>query len=835
MPAAIAGLAISGGAALTASAIGGTAGALVGAGITVGLNYWLKPPEEDENQITQNNLTGNWTGTNEAIPVIYGRRRVGGTVAFAATSYAQGAGPRNKAYLWLVLVLGEGEVDGYDAVYFDNEDIDGTDFEERTLVLFHAGAEDQLADPELVAAVPEWTLDHRLRSLAYVVIRLKWHKDVFVDGVPDPITMDVRGSKVLDPRTSTEEFSSNPALTIRDFLANPIYGWSVPSDEIHDDSFEAAANYCSQLVDVPDGEGGTTTAPRYTCNGVLDTSQTPLENLNRLLIGCRGLLVESGGLYRLMIDAPTPSTFAFDENNIVGGWNITLPGKDRLHNRVRARFFNKAKNWQPDFAIADSPALRVKDGGALLEGKIDLPFCDNYEEAYRLAAIALNESRQGIIVQFRATIAGMVCEVGDVGTISHNTPGWNGKPFRIDRITLLAEGDVEITCREYDETIYDWGVIPEVDPSPNTDLPSPTDIAAPGVPTMSEELYETRQGTGVKAKAIVAWEDSEGPFVAEYRLEWKLTAADDWTLVGVTNATGYDILDVAPGTYDIRVAAINSIGVTSEFSTRSSVTISGLGAPPAAISNLTIGAINSVAVLNWSQSQDLDVRIGGSVQFRHSSNLTGATWATSHQVGQAPGSASQIVLPLLSGTYLCRAIDSSGTRGPVASVTSAAANVLEFANVASLVLHPTWSGTHDNTEVYNSSDLQLQSSGGDVLAQGVFTPTSGIDAITVKNLRIRFEVDLACINTADDFDSRSGNVDTWEDWDGTTAAPCEFIVEVRTTPDNPGGKSPDWGDWTPFVAEDVYARGLEFRVKLSSEDPAYNIRVDTLTIFAEEL
>jgi hypothetical protein len=353
----------------------------------------------------------------------------------------------------------------------------------------HTGADDQPADEELVESVSEWTTAHRLRGTAYLYTRLKYDQDVFPGGVPT-ITALVNGRKVYDPRDTSTAFSNNPALCIRDYLTNTRYGRGIDSSLIDDTSFSAAANYCDETVTI----GGQSVA-RYTCDGVVDTGRTSLENIKELLTACRGFLIFSGGKYKLVIDKPETATFTFNEDNVVGGWAIGLGNKQNTFNRVRINYYNPDRDWQADVSAVESTALRTIDNGLLLEREIELPYTSSEPRAKAIATMALNQSRQQVSCEFTATIEGMRCEVGDVVYISHKTPGWDtlnsgaGKKFRVIEIALQSTDEVQVKAIEYDETVYDFGTIPASDPTPNTNLPDITSVIAPTNLTFAETLY----------------------------------------------------------------------------------------------------------------------------------------------------------------------------------------------------------------------------------------------------------------------------------------------------------------------------------------------------------
>jgi len=599
-PVIVAAAAWAAGYAATAWAVGatlvaaGSIGAgLVFAGTAMAVSYFgnalfgEKPPDPDLSAADYGRgVLLNKAGNTEPIPVVYGSRRVGAARVYLAvtdapaeqkwvesgywfyygdsgmdwidTSHYEGVFPAcTNGYLHIVLALCEGPISAINTVYFN--DVPSTDarFTDLVTINKHLGADDQGADADLMAACPEWTADHRLRGVAYLYIRLRWNQDAFPTGLP-VITADIDGKTVYDPRDASSAFSHNPALNIRDYLTNPRYGRGIPADRVPDSYIIAAANYCDETVEIGGGEQA-----RYTCDGVVNVNNSTLNNTKELLSSCRALLIFSGGLYRLIIDKPEVSTFDFTEDNITGSWSIPLANKKNTYNRIRAKFFNPDKAWQEDIAPVESTELRALDNGLVLETEISLPFTADAGTAKQIATIELNQSRQQTACRFTAFISGMRCEVGNVVTITHGTPGWSAKKFRILGIALKNNDEVIVTAREYAETVYDFGTILAYDSAPNTNLPSLTSIAPPFNIEAVEEFYNT--GKELQHRVILTWEPPPDAFVASYEVEYKLSSAETWFHVANIRTPSVTIPQLAPGMYDFRVRSINTIGVSSAW------------------------------------------------------------------------------------------------------------------------------------------------------------------------------------------------------------------------------------------------------------------------------
>jgi hypothetical protein len=614
----------------------------------------------------------------------------------------------------MVLAIAEGEIESFDKIWINDVqyEVDGVinDRFEVThggvpVVEFneHLGAWGQVADEKLIERMPDqWSANHKLSGVAYIYVRLYHDTKVWYSGIPT-FTFDVKGVKVHDPRTGVDAWSDNPALCIRDYLTNDVYGRGIDEVHIDDAAIIVAADYCDELVtkgtsdaemqdiatlsvpyqtgvatqeeytvtsDVPatfsgvkkiiitvnatethpafgalrllvDGvefdvgdrtdqsltkasysngvtieasetlddrflvgnildptllatthgvsgdnadsywlgnrsrrdatvtitlnepialtsikvvtnpdlnmsgdrgasldilfQGQDLAAKRYTCNGVVDVDKKAMSILGDLLTSCRGIMVFSGGKYRLIIDKPTAVTGTANGNNITGSWNISLGDKSNTFNSVRARFFNKEETWQDDQIVVEDVDLKVLDNNLVLQADLKLPFTSDAATAQQIALANLKQSRQQIYAEFTATIIGMIVEVGDVINITHSTPGWDAKPFRILKMSLQPNDEILIGCREYAESVYDVSELNlHTESKSDTNLPN-LDICLPPTDMVSNEeityapqsLDNIAPDDTLVTKATVTWLTNE-PFASHADLEYRSRSTGEW-------------------------------------------------------------------------------------------------------------------------------------------------------------------------------------------------------------------------------------------------------------------------------------------------------------------
>ena len=183
--------------------------------------------------------------------IVYGEVRTSGAILYAGVT-------DDNRYLHMVIEMASHEVEDIGEIYINSDSVppDALDadgmmttgrYADHIRFRKHLGSDDQLADPDLIAGVPEWTDAHRLRGIAYIYVRMEWNRDIYVSGIPN-ISAWVRGKKCLDPRDDVEKYTANIALQSNDYLTNDFYGLN--AENVNQDEVIGAANTCDEIVEV---------------------------------------------------------------------------------------------------------------------------------------------------------------------------------------------------------------------------------------------------------------------------------------------------------------------------------------------------------------------------------------------------------------------------------------------------------------------------------------------------------------------------------------------------------------------------------------------------------
>ncbi len=615
--------------AIVGFALGGPIGAAIG-GTLGGLAAGIGVRQAEQVSAVDSGVFLNVTGSDQPLPVIYGTIRTGGLQVF---------GPRltnGDQTLHLVLVWCEGEIESISEYQFNNVDYLNSRFSGLYEFHDHFGTDAQAADANLVSRVTEWTTDHKLSGCAYTYIQLLGNKEVWRSGVPT-ISVKIEGRRVYDVRDQTVKFSNNPALCIYDYVTNDRFGLGMTAAQIDTQSFIDAANHCDELVSIPDGAGGSTTQERYTCDGILDTSIRPPENVRQLLSSCNGRFVQRGDVWSLLIDQVETSVFSLTEDHIVGEWRIMPPQFADKFNRVTAHIVDPDQDWKPNQAIADSPTFRTADKEVLLEQEIALPFTRNYYRAQQMAGILLKQSRSRMRVSFKATLAAYNAAPFELIDITHSTPGWTNQPFRILKMSQAIEGEVSIEGVFYDANDYNLETLATKPVPALTQLPDPfADQVAPSITALDSseaQIYQLTDATLISRVkldyAITNLFQQDGTLEIEY----KESAAGTWLPAGNKRrpgATGFVFIEnVADGVlHDFRIRTISTLGLVSAWATEIDHPVIGKSSDPDDVTGFTVTSKTDGTVeFAWNLVSNIDVLVGGGYEIRFQSGAT-FDWGT---------------------------------------------------------------------------------------------------------------------------------------------------------------------------------------------------------------
>lgn len=398
------------------------------------------------------------------------------------------------------------------------------------------------------------------------------------------------------------------------------------------------------------------------------------------------------------------------------------------------------------------------------------------------------------------------------------------------------------------------------------------DISKPPLPpstiTWSESLYESRSA-GLRIRLDLAWTASKSSQVDRYRIEYqKLGTSISYIALPETRSTFVRIDDFVAGQYLFRVQAVNRLGLRSDF-TETVLEVYGKTSPPNAVTGLIAVALDRQLKLQWDESPDLDVRVGGQFIIKYTPKITGVSWTDGFQLELVSGASTAVTLPNVYGTYMIKAVDSTKNESlnhtqvvsdPTTQVgQNIVATITEnsvFAGVKTglivsnglLQLAPNtfWDSLDGLVDalpglIDSLSGTTIDSLPGNVdalpglwdgersfnnVTSGIYEFANSIDLGAIYTSRISALVSTINTNTNINIDSIPGLIDAQlGNWDQSLPEKASATLEISKSDNNI-----TFSPWQRFIPGDYRGRILKFRVVFASDSSTANVLMDQLRV-----
>jgi hypothetical protein len=609
------------------------------------------------------------------------------------------------------------------------------------------------------------------------------------------------------------------------------------------------------------GKGVTDVIPaiiKFESNAVVDTSQKVIENVKKLLNPMRSLFTYNNGVYKLKIEGTGSSVKTITSDHVVGGAKVLGERKNNKFNRVIGTYVNPYKNWQNDtvsFPPADDSNVITEfkhatmlsaDNDTLLEGNFEFPNVTNTYNAEALCEVILRRSRNQLQIQLTLTSEFLELEIGDIVAITYASGGFNAKPFRVLGIEINEDLTVNVQLFEHQDNFYDFNTKNPIPTIPDTTLPNPNSIQAPAI-SLSDELFELFDGS-VVSKLIVNITSTDA-FTDQFEVEYKESTSSSYRLMRRGSNSIVEKYPVKEGLiYDVRVRAINAVGVKSTYTTAQHEVNSAF-TPPDNVTNYSIDVVGDKLYHSFDAVTNLDLDF---YEIRFTSNTNETAYAnTTVLVPRIGRPATSVTTPFVgTGKYFIKAVDKFGIRSTdfASQVISAQVVGDKIESVQTLTEHSAFTGTKSNV-VAVSNNLQLDTSinfdshtgnfddglgffdggSGAIVSSGTYDFANAFDFNSV----LKFNVLLSSfivnnINFVNNFDSASGNFDARQGlFDGGSNASVDTnaILQISTSQD-----ASTYTSFQDFKAGDFVARAVKFRLKLTSSNTQESPQVSALAL-----
>jgi hypothetical protein len=514
--------------------------------------------------------------------------------------------------------------------------------------------------------------------------------------------------------------------------------------------------------------------------------------------------------------------------------------------------FNPDKNYQnqiPLFIqkqILTIQTLKAEDGGFLQEGIIDLPTITNPYQALEFGEIVLQRSRNNLGLELTANYEAMNLAIGDIVAVSSSITGFSSKPFRVVGMAINPSFEVALSLIEHQDAWYTFDEKTEVAVIGDSNLPDPFTIEAPSI-EHSDELISLFDGSVVSKLTVEV--NSNDRFVNEYEVQIKPQGDTNFITIGRSTNKIFEKYPVIEGlTYDIRARSINSLGISSVYTT-SRHEVNSAFLPPDDVTGYTVDVVGDKVHHTWLPVGNLDLRF---YEIRMSTDTTTTNYADTVVLVERIGRPStSVVTPYQAGVkYFLKAVDKFGVRSTNYASAIVTEQVFEEKQETTTTIteETAFSGTKTDCVVVDDT-LRLDTSinfdslsgdfddangffdggGGNIVASGTYDFANDFDF----GAKFKFNVHLNSfvvnnLNYVNNFDSKSGLFDTAEGFfDGGENASVSTNVKLyASTSDD----AVTYGAYQEFRSGDYNTRAIKFRAVLTSDNVEETPVIENLSL-----
>lgn len=419
-----------------------------------------------------------------------------------------------------------------------------------------------------INAAQRWPSTNRqMNGLAFAIIKLNYSRDAETTQM-QAITFKV--GQYLNGASA-----AYPGAVWLDYMKSTVYGAGMAVGLVDSASAAALDTYAQETITFTDSSGFAATQPRYKVNGVIDTGQNVLSNIDRIMLACDSWnqYNEASGKWAIVINKATASTFTFDDNNVIGEIKTSLLDLSSSINEVEAQFPSKLNRDQRDVVYIETPSGLLYANEPINKYSCSFDLVNDSVQATYLANRMLEQAREDLIVTINAAYPAIQVDAGDVVTLTNAAYGWNAKLFRVMKVSEISMPDgnlgASLDLNEYNSQVYDDAAITQYSPAANSNLISSSYFSAVAAPTVSA----TRPADSIPSFDVSVVTPSIGR-TTSLQLYYATTptpTASQWTLfdaytspasTSLTQGSTFVFLNemLPAGTYYFGVVALNDIG-----------------------------------------------------------------------------------------------------------------------------------------------------------------------------------------------------------------------------------------------------------------------------------
>jgi hypothetical protein len=396
----------------------------------------------------------------------------------------------------------------------------------------------------------QWTSSDTMKGATFAIIKLVYDQNAGIYGLGQ-IDLEIQNSL------------HNPGDVFLDYFTNTNYGCGIPIENVNTASLAFLNSLSVEPITIYDTDGNLVTSSyTYSIDGILDTAQDCLTNLNNLSDACDSWvqwdekLGQWGIIPNISLEQAGGSTATMtviNSDQIIGGVNLVPTDLKSSANQITIAFPNIDLYNQTDYRYYWLDSQFMSPNEPVNNIDINMPFVTSSTQATILGYRKLWMGREDIAINFSMDYSGIHLNAGDIFALQHEWYGWEpgeyngvyfpGKPFRATQVKESKDSSgflsVEISAIAYNDSIY-YTTNPHFFTPDTFGLAVETnDISTPIPPYASAGiLYATSPAHG-NVSAMEFW-ISTSTQTADYQL-LQTVSPGDGTLYSSGTVVTYDL------------------------------------------------------------------------------------------------------------------------------------------------------------------------------------------------------------------------------------------------------------------------------------------------------
>lgn len=423
-----------------------------------------------------------------------------------------------------------------------------------------------------------------------------------LSGSNPTINAIVQGMKVKVWKNNqwVTEYSENPAWIIRDFLTSTRYGagqW-ITDDMLDLESFKEVAAYCDEEVEYIDFDGSIKKVPRYQLNIVIDSAKTPIDHLSSMLAVFGGFITFGKQIALRVEKAETP-VYDFDDDTIVkDSMSIGQTSLDDTPNRYKIGYFDPAQSWTEVKVVIEDLELQHEQDNKIFDKTVTLAGCTSQNQALRIGRLYRDLNKVcSLTLSFSVATQGMMLECGDVVNVTYGGI-FTKMPVRITQIEETNNGVYQLTCRQYNASIYNDELGSQIINPNYTNSNSPYGDKPPAVDGLVAEESTYTSVDGILNMGMnITWDDTYYEYFDHYQVSLSTDGINYKPYVNTFENEAY-IGSLAQGSYWVSVQIVTKDGIKG-VPAITTVEISGKDRPPSDVIRLDTDLLNDGTRRFW--------------------------------------------------------------------------------------------------------------------------------------------------------------------------------------------------------------------------------------------